>query len=434
MTFITRGLIAQILFLNFAGAQQSFNSLDSILDFADGHSISSKVLEQQALLAKWTKVAALANTINFKSPVSFSSTDNLLLPVNFIPADAFGAPGGTLRQITLGQEYVSNFNFNPQIDIINPQNWARVKSAELNKEITGVNGLLNKKALKESIAAAYFNCVALNAQIINSEKSLSVSDSLALIVKNKLDLGIAREQDYNNAKVNTLLVSDKLNQLRINRSQQINVIKVLCDIPANKELLIEKKGDDNFAIDKAVSTLESKLQVLQRQYMKNELNVGRLAMLPVVSFIYYQGLQQNSNAKFFDNKAEWIQSKYLGLRLTMPFPPDVTRLSQNYTNKVNYRMAELNAEHSILQNEMSNGNLDLELEKANTSVEVNKQVVGLKNANYRKSLNQYNEGILSTENLLTAFMDLLNAKNNLIFATSALDYTMAKIRINNSLK
>ncbi|MBI3238885.1 MAG: hypothetical protein HYZ43_08630, partial [Flavobacteriia bacterium] len=132
-------------------AQLNFNSPDSLYAYADRNSASSKISVQQSLLAKWTKVAALANTVNYKSPVSFSATDNLLLPVSFLPAEAFGGAPGTFRQITLGQQYVNNFNFNPQIDIINPQNWARVKSAELNKEMTEVNNQLNKKNLHESI-------------------------------------------------------------------------------------------------------------------------------------------------------------------------------------------------------------------------------------------------------------------------------------------
>src|ERR1700752_5140177 len=132
--------------------QITFTGLDSVFAYAERNSVTVKTATQQSLLAKWTKVAAIGNTVNFRNPLSFSLTDNTQLPVSFIPASAFGGRPGDLKAITLGQQYVGNFNFNPQIDFINPYNLAKVKSSSLNNELTEVNNLLNKKNLFESIA------------------------------------------------------------------------------------------------------------------------------------------------------------------------------------------------------------------------------------------------------------------------------------------
>lgn len=416
-------------------SQISFNSLDSLLSYAERNSATIKTCQQQTLLAKWTKVAAIANTVNFKSPVSFSATDNLKLPVNFLPAEAFGGPAGTFRQVTLGQEYVSNFNFNPQIDIVNPYNWAKVKSASLSKEITEVSNQLNKKTLFENIAAAYYNVIALQEQIVSTEKSLIASDSIALIAKNKFTQGIIREQDLNNTTVNLLNIKDKLVQLKSLHQQQLNTLKILCDIPAGTSITLK----DLSAFDvqqsiKSVSDLNSRYNILQDKLAKNELRANRLSMLPVLSFVYYQGWQQNSNTAFFDSKNTWIQSNYIGLRLTVPFPPDVTKLSQTYTTKVNYRIAAINNTHSQLQTELNNKNLELDYEKSLSGYTTGKQIFDLKNSNYQKSLNQYKEGVLSTDNLLIAFNDMLNAQLNLISAFSSAQFTKSKIIIDNSLK
>lgn len=415
-------------------AQQHFGSLDSLFAFADRNSNSAKVSQLQSLLAKWTKVAALANTINFKDPVSFSATNNILLPVNFIPAEAFGGPAGSFRQITLGQQYVSNFNFNPQIDLINPQNWARVKSAEFSKEMTELNNSISKRSLHESIAAAYYNCLALEDQMAASEKNLAAADSIVRIVSSKVDLGVAREQDLNNAKANSLVVKDKLQQIKNNREQQLNALRVLCDIAPGTPLSIGNNKITETAALKPGSTLEARYLQKQSRYMRSELNAGRLATLPVVSLVYYQGWQQNSNTSLFDSKAQWIQSKYFGLRITMPIPPDVNRLSQNYTSKINYKIAALNASHQQLQNDVANRNLEIELDKSLTSYDVARQLMELKQANYGKSMNQYREGILPADNLLIAFNDVLASELNYLSARAALEYARARIMINNSVK
>jgi len=419
-------------------AQVTFSRLDSLFAYAEKNSVTVKTATQQSLLAKWTKVAAVANTVNFRNPLSFSVTDNMQLPVNFIPASAFGGPPGELKAITLGQQYVSNFNFNPQIDIINPYNLAKVKSASLNKELTEVTNLVNKKNLFESIAATFYNILAFQEQIKITKQNLSAADSLVFIAKNKFAQGIIREQDVNNVTVNQLNVKDKLNQLAVSLEQQQNSLKILCDIPSTTKLNILEPSDYQSAAYsselKATSSLLFKSTVLQSEYMRSELRANRISTLPILSAVYYNGWQQNSNSSLFDSKSTWIQSQYIGLRVTVPFPADVNKLSQNYTSKVNFRIAELNAEHAKLQNDLTNQSLNLDYDKNFSSYVISKQVYELKNENYNKSLNQYKEGILSTELLLNAFTDMLNSRLNYVSAKAALEFSKSKININNTLK
>jgi outer membrane protein len=431
-----RKQIFYILFLFCAvcNGQLRFGSLDSLLNYANRQSATVKIGSQQTLLAKWTKVAALANAVNFRSPVSFSATDNLLLPVNFIPSDAFGGPAGTFRQITLGQEYVSNFNFNPQIDLINPANWAKIKSAEVNKELTEVNNQLARKVLHESIAAAWHNCVSIQEQVLLTEKSAVASDSVMMIVKNRFQMGLVREQDLNNATVNGLLVSDRLQQLKTSYEQQLNSLRILCDIPQGTSVIITDEAPEATVAPDPASTLLFRQSALQGDYAKSELKATRCSMLPVLSFVYYQGWQKNSNISFTDAAAPWIQSKYIGLRLTVPFPPDVAKLSQSYTSKINYRIASVNTEHLKLQNDLNNKNLEMEMNRSAQSFAISRQVYELKKNNYEKSLNQYREGVLSTDLLLTAFNDLLNSGLSMASAKALQGFNRSKININNSFK
>jgi len=435
--FLRTGLLI-LLAASSAKAQLSFSSPDSLFAYAERNSAVAKINVQQSLLAKWTRIAALGNTVNFRNPVSFTATDNLMLPVNFIPASAFGGPPNTFREITLGQQYVSNFNFSPQIDIINPYAWAKVKSASVNKELTKTNVLLSRKNLYESITAAYYNMVSLQEQVGIMEQNLAAADSLAAISKNKYALGLVRQQDLNNSVVMQLGIKDKLAQLKAGLLQQENSLKILCDIPAKTKITVApppayEKTEYSPQL-KATSDLYFKSSLLQSEFARSELRAGRWSTLPVVSAVYYQGWQNNSNDRFFDSKQPWIQSQYIGLRLTVPIPSDVTRLSQNYTSKVNFRIAALNAEHAQKQNDLNNQNLELEYEKSYSALITAKQVYELKNSNYAKSLEQYREGILPADLMFAAFTDMLNARINFVSAHAALEYAKTKININNLVK
>jgi outer membrane protein TolC len=435
---IKRILIGCISYLSVGvtNAQLTFNTIDSLLHYAEKNSVTIKVGDQQSILAKWTKVAAMANTINFRNPVSFSSTDNIMLPVNFIPGDFFGGPPGSFREITLGQRYISNFNLNPQIDIINPYTWSKVKSASINKELTEVNNLINKKSLYESIAAAFFNIVAFQEQVKIMEHNHQVADSLVLIAKNKFSQGIIREQDVNNLSANLLAVNDKLTQLKLSLEQQYNTLQILCDIPKGTSVKIENPVNNSIVSDKLKSTALLKVQYneLQTRLAKSELRSNRMAMMPVISFVYFQGWQQNSNSALFDNNAKLIQSRYIGLRISVPFPPDVNKMTQSYNSKISYRISLLNHEHMRLQNELNNESTELEYEKYLSGYETAKRILELKQSNYTKSLNQYKEGILNTDLLLQAFSDLLGSELNLASAKSALEFNKTKILINNAAK
>jgi outer membrane protein len=416
--------------------QVVFTRLEDLYSYADSKSNAGKIANEQTLLARWTKVAAVANSINFRNPLSFSMTDNTMLPVNFIPADVFGGPPGTYRQITLGQQYVTNFNFNPQIDIINPANLAKIKSASINKELTEVNNQLVKKALYESISAAWYNIVSINEQLQIMEKSLNASDSLTLIIRNRVDAGISRTQDLNSSTINNISLKDKQQQLAASLKQQINAVRILCDIPLSEEVVISPSGSDpvmNNSV-KSASSLQNRHQLLQSELANSELRTSRLNMLPVVSLVYFQGWQKNSNEGFSDASEPWIQSRYLGLRITMPFPPEVNKMSQSYTNRIYRKISLHNLAHTQLQNEANDRSLDVEYSKFSGTYDAAKKIEDLRLENYLKSLEQYKAGILPADLLLNSFNDWLNSRLNTASARSSLLHSENRIKLNNMFK
>lgn len=435
------------LFLSFillvainAMAQKSlqFRSLDSLFLYAENHSSTIKIGDEQNLLAKWTKLASIGNTINLRSPISASWTDNTELPISYVPAEMFGGPAGTLKELSFGQEYVTNYAITPQIDIINLVAWTKIKSASINKKLTETTNLIAKKNLFESISAAYYNIVSIQFQISILKENIEAADSILSIVTNKFNKGIVREQDKNNASINLLNIQDKYAQLNSSLEQQYNTLKLLCDIQTDVSIQIIEKTTESIAVSSIIeckSSLLEKQNKLQADYLRSELRSSRmLTFAPTVSFIFNQAWQENSDVGFFDPNANKFSTQYFGLKVTVPLPFDVNRLSQNYTTKINYSISKLNSEHGSLQNQLNNKQLELEYQKALSGYSTSKQVNELKEINYSKSMNQYKEGILSTENLLLSFTDKINAQLNLISATSSLQFAQSKIKINNTIQ
>ncbi len=419
-----------------AQSELHFLSLDSLLTYAEKNSVSVKNANQQILSAKWQKIAAQTGLINFRMQTNFSMTDNLELPVTYLPGEAFGGAPGTFKEVTTGQQYITNLNVIPQIDLINPTSWAKLKSASVSSDLTNLKKLTAQKALFESVSAAYYNIIALQEQIEITKKTLLTADSLLINVQNKYDKGIVRLQDLNDTKINKLTTADKLQQLQKSLEQQYYGLKILCDIPELTKVTV----DETVNYDKTfMPNLESDNQLKYRQSLlelekaQADLKQTQFMQLPVVSLMFYDAWQQNSNSSFFDNNANWINPKYIGLKISLPFP-SISAYTQTKTAKINKTISLQNVEHTKLQNDLENKQLKSDYEKAYSQLETAKQIKKLKEQNYTLALNQFNADILSSDRLLTAFNDMLISRLNYSNALAAFLHAESVININNRIK
>ncbi len=432
--------IIVIFFLNiqFVNAQNAlvFKSIDSLFTYSENNSTAISNGEQKTLLAKWQKISAQANLVNFRMTSNFSLTNNIELPVTYLPAEAFGGAAGTYKEVQMGQQYIGNLSFAPQIDLINPASWAKLKTAVANEQLTEVNNLIAKKMLFESISAAYFNIISLQEQMQITENSLTAADSILLTVQNKFTQGIVRQQDMNDAEINKLTLADKLNQLKTNLQIQYFNLKILCDLPENEEVIISEELNYNQTFETEINVNNQLLyeqSVLRIDSANADLNTNRLMQLPVVSLVYYDAWQQNSNDMFFDKNTDWTNSQYFGLKISVPFP-DVNRYTSSRTAQIKRDITIENSQHSQLQNTLNNKQLILDYQQAISQLSTAQKIYELKKQNYEIAFNQYKMDILPTDKLLTAFNEMLTARMNYSIALANVNFRLSKININNSIQ
>ena len=433
--FLITGLL---LLIQPANAQDklSFNNLDILLEYAENNSMFIKTGEQQSLLAKWQKISAQAGLVNFRMQTNFNLTNNLELPVTFLPAEAFGGTPGTFKEVTTGRQYIGNLNLSPQIDIINLANWAKLTSANVNVDLTNVNNLIVKKTLFESVSASYHNIISLQEQIEITQKSLLSADTLLMIMQNKYTEGIVRQQDLNDAHINKLTLSDNLEQLDLSLKQQYYNLRILSDIPETISISIDEKPDYDKHIIlglHADNQLQYESSLLKVELAEADLKTNRFMQYPTVSLVFFHAWQQNSNTKFFDNDVNWLNSQYVGLKVSLPFP-DINRFTLTKSSRINKVISLQNAEHTKLENELTNKQLILDYEKAYSQLNTAKQIFELKEQNYDLALHQFDMSILSSDKLIIAFNDMLTSRLNYSSALANLNFTMSKIEITNTIR
>ncbi len=414
----------------------SFRSLQDVFDYANAHSYTFKNASQQNILAKYQTLATKLSQWNLKGDANFSLTDNTKLQTNFLPAEIFGGQPGTFKSIRFGQQYVSNINIAPQIDLLSPYAIAKVKVSKANEQLTEVANLLNKKDLYESVAAAYYNILSYQWQIDITQKSLVNQDSLVFFVQQRHKEGIVRDQDVSDMVSNHLATEDKLQQLQVQLEQQYNSLKLLCDIDAGTPISIPHTDAPVANPDLSLNAggrLLTRQGKVQQDYQAALLKADKKWFFPTITGFGSLGWQQNSNTRFFD-KSTWYGTNYVGLRVSVPILPDANKIAAVKYDRINNQIAANNYEHAVLQDSINNRQLVLDYQKAFKSYDFASRIAILKEDTYYKNVGIYKEGILSATDLLINFNDWLNSGLNAASQLAGSEYAKAKISIKNTVQ
>ena len=413
----------------------SLKSIDDVLAYAEKNATVLKVSNEQVALAKYQTLISKINIFNPKGNVTASATDFLELPSNFLPAEIFGGVPGTFKEVKFGQQYISTIGITPQIDLINIQSWQKIKVSKINENLSNKTQLLIKKNLLENLAMTYYSIISIQKQIEILNVNYTNNQKIEEVVRNKNKEGLVRSQDVNQAAVNLLQIEDKKMQLETTLLQQINALKVLCDINFDTKLNLSNPEIEinEFQKIEVKSKLISEQSILQKELNKQELKSYNSSFYPTLSAIGNWTYQDNSNIGFFNTNATSFQSSYIGLRLNYILP-ESSKFQQKRTLKTNLTIASENAKHSELQEKNANEQLKLDFQKSMDSFIISKKIVALKTDTYNKNLEIFKQNLVSIDNLLISFNDKLNAELSVVVNEINTNYLKIKININNTIQ
>ena len=413
----------------------SLKSIDDVLAYAEKNATVLKVSNEQTALTKYQTLISKINIFNPKGNVTASATDFLELPSNFLPAEIFGGVPGTFKEVKFGQQYISSIGITPQIDLINIQSWQKIKASKINENLSNKTQLLIKKNLFENLAMTYYSIISIQKQIEILNVNYTNNQKIEEVVRNKNKEGLVRSQDVNQAAVNLLQIEDKKMQLETTLLQQINALKVLCDINFDTKLNLSNPEIEinEFQKIEVKSKLISEQSILQKELNKQELKSYNSSFYPTLSAIGNWTYQDNSNIGFFNTNATSFQSSYIGLRLNYILP-ESSKFQQKRTLKTNLTIASENAKHSELQEKNANEQLKLDFQKSMDSFIISKKIVALKTDTYNKNLEIFKQNLVSIDNLLISFNDKLNAELSVVVNEINTNYLKIKININNTIQ
>ena len=420
-------VITSLFYSSSIFGQLEISSLPELFAYADNHAITFKsaaVNEQLFLLKVKEKKTELLPDI--KALLGYN--DNITLQPNLIPAQIFNptASEGEFSEVIFGTKYQYNGSIQAQWDVLNFQKIFAVEVARMEISKAKANTEINRFNIYNQLASTYYSILLTQESIKVYEENVTVSDTILQNAFRQFQKGIISESAYNQALINS---KQTASQLKISQnSLQQYYVQLQSQLHTQDRITI----DDNFEHFSLVSSSslqahpQLRLQKANLLSLEAQFKQTKSLRLPTLSLIY-----QNSRA--------WATDDFLGFSNANELPQQIfgATLSVNIfdfsaerkieQSKINIQLQKLELESFELEIQKEDELLQLQLTQGFTQFNNNEQILALQKKNDQHAENLYQRGLISLDNRLDKYKELLNAQNN--YLSSLATWTLSKYKI-----
>ena len=373
-------VIVSMLFLgSFVGRAQTFD-LDKCLKMAD---TANPVIRNARLDVAITTKQVLAYETALL-PKLFYSADykyNAVIPGQLIPGEIAGMPKGTFVAVQFGVPYnLSNALQLNQI-LYNPQVNAGIKALKVTKEVSEIQSEATTQNVKYQLIQTYYNLQALNKQLS------FVKENIINIDKTYTNMQAMFEQK--------MILATELDKMNITRLSLKNQEQILV---ANKE------KTENFL----------KLIEAQQKLNKAERQGINMSYLPVLSM--YGTALYSYNYRPESDFGKGINGAIVGLKLDWTLFDGLEKMHKAKQNKLTRQKLDNQLDYAKKQLEVNTENAKKQVEIQLQSLVTSQEQLELAKKVQDQAKFSYEQGVISSNDLLKSENDLYQAQTNVVVA------------------
>lgn len=412
-----------------ANSQLHFTSLHELWAFADTHNIQLLAVganKKSASITVKQSYGAMLPTVT----ATGSFTDNMTIQPTLIPANLFNpsAPAGTYTEATFGRRYIYNGNIVAQLDIVNTEDWFTVKAAKLNSEIASLNISKSKIDLYGQLANVYCSYVLLVKAEELSKNNLQTAITAHALANNKFKEGLISEVTVNTALINKEKAEKSLDIATQNKLLQLNNLKLLLN--TNDSISVtDQANKNNMSTQGSVFTPDPNVQLsaMQMQSAKDKLQSSKAAFAPTLSAVYQYSTQIAGDEFLKFSNSSNLPQQYWGLRLSVPIFSGSSKKYQVQKAKIDYKLKQKEYDNAKLQSGINDENLLIEYNSSLNAYNKSKNILALYQSNDAHAERKLNEGVISLDERLKVYADLITNQNEYLQSMS--DYMIQEYRM-----
>lgn len=418
-------LLAHLLVSFSIDAQTEFSSIQELFAFADDNSLilkNSGLNEKLYVSKNKESKADLLPDIN----ANFSFNDNITLQASLLPSQIFDpdAPEGEFTEITFGTKYTYGQNLDVQWDILNFQKIFKIEISKSDLLKSQANTELNRFNLYNQLASTYYSIILTQAAIGIYEENVATSDTILENALNQLNKGSISESEYNRALINNKQIKAQLTSNE-NALQQYYV-QLQSQLHTENILTVNDDFHHFNISDSTVFQTHPEILLLEADLasVESQLKQAKATIYPSLSMFYQQGTTWATDDLINFSNANILPKQVFGLNLNITL--DFSRMKTVEQSKIMIEQQELEIESSTLEIEKEDELLQLQLAQGYSQLEDDQQILALQTENDQHTENLYEKGIISLDQRLDNYKDLLNAQNSYLNSLAAL--TLSKYK------
>lgn len=365
-------------------------------------------------------------------------TNNLLVQQFVLPAEAFGGTPGEFIAIKAGQTWNAMSQVQVNQQIFNQQVFTGLKAAKSSEEFYRLSAQLAEENLIQQVATNYYQVIITRQQMSVINANIERVSQLEKMIGSQFELGLAKKIDLDRIKVNKSNLAAQREQLEYAVVQQENLLKYYMGMPVDQQIVIPDTEADKLESE-AISLFDGSTidveKLLDFQLLKKQEDLLGLQKKAYQAEFYpslsiggnYIYNTQSDKLNVYSSKALNFDMSAVTLTLKIPIFDGNARRS-----KVRQANVELKKVHEDLRN--TSNALTMAYENARIQIKNSLNTIESQRANkefaeevFNSTQNNYQNGLASLTDLLTAETDLVAAQNS--YNEALLNYKVAQIEL-----
>ncbi|SHJ88067.1 Outer membrane protein TolC [Epilithonimonas mollis] len=410
-------------------SQIVFGSFREVLDYADKHSTSIRIpAEKQEINSIGEKQVRsfLYPSIN----VSAGFNDNITLQPTLVPGKLFNpnAPEGSFQEMTFGKPYVYTTSLQVQWNVLDFQKIFAIKTSKLRSEAGKIDTEVNRFNTYNQLASLYYSISLAQRSMEIDKENLKTTEVMLDNALEKYKKGVISESDLNRVSIQNLQNQRKIELTENNMAQLYRQMQSALNL--REEIQISDIGsfeDSVFASDFQAVHPEVLLQEKQIDISKSLVKQNEALRYPSMGFVYQYNYNWATDRLNDLSNANTLPQQFLGIKLNVPVFNGFSNNQKIKESKAELKIQQIQLENIKIVKDKEDEILNLQYDQTKTNLERNTQILSLQDKNDIHTQNKYESGIISLDERLDRYSDLLSAQYN--YLQSLADFSLAKYKI-----
>jgi OMF family outer membrane factor len=338
------------------------------------------------------------------------------LPYQIMPAEAFGGPAGTYKEVQFGVPQSMNANLQLAVPLFNSTALNAVKTSQIAAELSEIQKTKTDEDVVLDVSNAYYNAQILLTQITLLDSNIINTGKLVKTTTLLYQQQIAKGTDVDRLKLQVEQITTQRSTIFSQYQQVLNALKFLMGKPIsdsievlNTQETIVKPGfnspitTDVLLIDKKIEFNNSELSGLRNL---------RLPSLSAYGVYGTTGFGTTGSDSFFN----FHPIGYVGAQLSVPLFNGRITQHKIVSKKIEIEKSNIQKDLITEKSKLDLKNVEMQYSLATKNISVVSSQIDLAKKIFNNTVLQNQQGVASITDLLLADNALRESQQNYLVA------------------